>query len=75
LVLSGHTHGGQVRLRFLERMREESQSPKRFHTGWDSWGHTRIYISRGIGTIVVPVRLACPPEMPVFHLAARPTPL
>ena len=75
LVLSGHTHGGQVRLPFLERRREANRSPKRFHTGWDAWGRTRIYISRGIGTIVVPVRVACPPEMPVFTLSSRPAPL
>lgn len=74
LVLSGHTHGGQVRLPFLERMRDEHQSRRRFHIGWDSYGRTRIYISRGIGTIVVPVRWACPPEIPVFTLDAKPTP-
>ncbi len=74
LVLSGHTHGGQVRLPFLERMRDGNHSPRRFHVGWDSWGRTRIYISRGIGTIVVPVRWACPPEIPVFTLDSRPTP-
>ncbi|HMD32266.1 MAG TPA: metallophosphoesterase [Candidatus Acidoferrales bacterium] len=72
LVLSGHTHGGQVRLPFLERRREGNPLHRRFLTGWDSWGHTRIYISRGIGTIVVPVRVACPPEIPVFTLVARP---
>ncbi|HUJ39826.1 MAG TPA: metallophosphoesterase [Candidatus Acidoferrales bacterium] len=70
LVLSGHTHGGQVRLPFLERMRDRNQQPRRFHTGWDSWGRTRVYVSRGIGTIVLPVRVACPPEMPVFTLDA-----
>lgn len=75
LVLSGHTHGGQVRLPFLERKKNGEPLRRRFHTGWDSWGRTRIYISRGIGTIVLPVRLACPPEMPVFTLAARPAPL
>ncbi|HUK54824.1 MAG TPA: metallophosphoesterase [Candidatus Binatia bacterium] len=73
LVLSGHTHGGQVRLPFLERMRDGDASPsrRRFHTGWDALGRTRIYISRGIGTIVVPLRLGCPPEMPLFTLSAR----
>ena len=72
LVLSGHTHGGQVRLPFLERRKDPVH--RRFLTGWDAWGRTRIYISRGIGTIVLPLRLGCPPEMPVFTLAARPTP-
>jgi len=72
LVLSGHTHGGQVRLPFLERRKDPVH--RRFLTGWDAWGATRIYISRGIGTIVVPVRLGCPPEMPLFTLASRPVP-
>jgi len=72
LVLSGHTHGGQVRVPFLERRRAANESARRFHMGWDSWGRTRIYISRGIGTIVLPVRLGCPPEMPVFTLTSRP---
>jgi uncharacterized protein len=72
LVLSGHTHGGQVRLPFLERRRDPTH--RRFHTGWDGWGRTRIYISRGIGTIVLPVRLGCPPEMPVFTLGAKAAP-
>jgi uncharacterized protein len=77
LVLCGHTHGGQVRLPFLERMRNGNTSAKgrRFHTGWDAIGRTQIYISRGIGTIVVPLRVACPPEMPMFTLMSRPAPL
>ncbi len=77
LVLSGHTHGGQVRLKIFERMRRENGGGgrRRFHTGWDALGRTRIYISRGIGTIVVPLRLGCPPEMPLFTLSARPAPL
>jgi len=76
LVLSGHTHGGQVRLPFLERMRAgaAARPRRRFHTGWDALGRTRIYISRGLGTIVVPLRVACPPEMPLLTLSARPTP-
>jgi len=72
LVLSGHTHGGQVRLPFLERRKDGNPLHRRFVTGWDAWGGTRVYISRGIGTIVLPLRVACPPEMPVFTLAARP---
>jgi predicted MPP superfamily phosphohydrolase len=74
LVLSGHTHGGQLRLPFLERRRLKTQQRRRFHTGWDEYGRTRIYVSRGIGTVLVPLRVACPPEMPLFTLVARPAP-
>ena len=68
LVLSGHTHGGQFdlpRLRFFAR-RRGLRIP--FRHGWDQVGATQIYISRGIGTVVVPVRLRCPAEIPILSL-------
>jgi predicted MPP superfamily phosphohydrolase len=78
LVLSGHTHGGQVRLPILDRLlteRGKTQRPRRprarwdrFQMGWYRQAETLLYISRGIGTVVVPLRLGCPPEMPLFTL-------
>ena len=70
LVLSGHTHGGQVRLpvvSFLYR----SKLGRRFVEGWNRLGETQIYVNRGIGKVVVPVRLSCPPEIAriVLHRA------
>lgn len=64
LVLSGHTHGGQVRLPVMGAIRERA----RFKAGLDSLGATQIYVSRGIGTVVLPVRYRCSAEIPVFHL-------
>lgn len=69
LVLSGHTHGGQVRLPAVSGVREESAARRRrFQSGLDAMGSTQIYVSRGIGTVVVPLRYRCPAEIPVFHL-------
>ncbi|HUY12233.1 MAG TPA: metallophosphoesterase [Terriglobia bacterium] len=70
LVLSGHTHGGQVRLpgvNFLYR----SKLGTRFVEGWNRLGETQIYVNRGIGKVVVPVRVSCPPEIAriVLHCA------
>jgi predicted MPP superfamily phosphohydrolase len=62
LMLSGHTHGGQVRLPFL-RSFYRSVPGERFVDGWNRLGDTQIYVSRGIGKVVVPVRVACPPEI------------
>jgi uncharacterized protein len=62
LMLSGHTHGGQVRLPFI-RSFYRSKLGERFVEGWNRLGDTQIYISRGIGKVVLPVRLACPPEI------------
>lgn len=62
LMLSGHTHGGQVRLPLLRSL-YRSKIGERFIDGWNQLGDTQIYVSRGIGKVVVPVRLACPPEI------------
>ena len=76
LVLAGHTHGGQVDLPRLRRfaLARGLRLPRQFRHGWDRAGETQIYISRGIGTVVVPVRWRCPAEIPILHLQASPGP-
>jgi uncharacterized protein len=66
LVLSGHTHGGQVNLPLLGTVYGRSPEQLRYKIGWDRMGATQIYVSRGIGTIVLPWRLRCPAE--ITHL-------
>jgi predicted MPP superfamily phosphohydrolase len=66
LVLSGHTHGGQVNLPLLGTVYGRSPERLRYKIGWDRMGMTQIYVSRGIGTIVLPWRLRCPAE--ITHL-------
>jgi hypothetical protein len=66
LVLAGHTHGGQVNLPLLGTVFGRSPERLRFKMGWDRLGPTQIYVSRGIGTIVLPWRLRCPAE--ITHL-------
>jgi uncharacterized protein len=70
LVLSGHTHGGQVKLR---EPREKFLFPnrrRRFSSGLHYRRETQIYITRGIGTVVVPMRYQCPPEITLIELRA-----
>ena len=66
LVLSGHTHGGQFNVPILGTIYGRSPERLRFKMGWDRLGTTQIYVSRGIGTIVLPWRLRCPAE--ITHL-------
>ncbi len=67
LMLSGHTHGGQVRLPLLRSLyRSKPGGP--FIAGWNRLGETQIYVSRGIGKVLVPVRVACPPEITCLSL-------
>lgn len=68
LVLSGHTHGGQV---MLPKLRAFYDRKGLFPRGWDRAGETHLYVSRGIGTVVVPLRIGCPPEIPLFRVSAR----
>jgi predicted MPP superfamily phosphohydrolase len=68
LVLSGHTHGGQVNFPLLGTVYGRSPEQMRFKMGWDRLGGTQIYVSRGIGTIVLPVRWRCPAEVPLLQL-------
>ena len=66
LVLSGHTHGGQVTLR---SERNHSGRPRRrILRGLGRRANTQIYVTRGLGTVVLPVRYGCPPEVSLLEL-------
>jgi uncharacterized protein len=65
LVLSGHTHGGQVKLRDEDkRILPQRKLKNGLHRRRDS----QIYITRGIGTVVLPIRYQCPPEISLIEL-------
>lgn len=68
LMLSGHTHGGQVCLPFLPPA-FLPQYGKKYVQGWFRSGSTQLYVNRGIGTIGVPFRVNCPPEITLLTLA------
>ncbi len=68
LVLSGHTHGGQVRLPVVGSVYGRSKLGERFVEGWNRLNGTQIYVSRGIGKVLVPMRLGCPPEIACLRL-------
>lgn len=70
LVLSGHTHGGQMGLRHLRAAARRRGVRVPFRHGMEQFGDTQVYISRGIGTVVLPLRVKCPPEIPVLRLEA-----
>jgi predicted MPP superfamily phosphohydrolase len=66
LVLSGHTHGGQVVLPVLGAV-----AAQKFPVlaGTARRNNTTLFVSRGVGTVYVPVRLNCPPEVAILTLA------
>ena len=68
-VLSGHTHGGQVVLPGIGALAKTRFPILEGVGGRES---TSIFVSRGIGTVYVPVRINCPPEVALVTLARRP---
>jgi predicted MPP superfamily phosphohydrolase len=70
LSLSGHTHGGQLRVPGLPALLPPHSG--RFVAGWYDLGSWPAYVSRGVGTSVVPARFACRPEVACFS-ATGPT--
>jgi len=66
LVLSGHTHGGQVTWR--SEKSSSGRPRRRLLRGLGRRGNTQIYVTRGLGMVVVPIRYGCPPEISVLKL-------
>ena len=70
LMLSGHTHNGQVHFPLVGPLTVPSQFGRKYLHGLKQHGDTRIYISAGVGTVSIPFRWGNPPELPVIRLEA-----
>lgn len=64
-ILAGHTHGGQVNLFGWAPVRPPGSG--RYVSGWYREHGLPLYVSRGIGTSIAPIRLGAPPEISVFE--------
>jgi predicted MPP superfamily phosphohydrolase len=67
-MLSGHTHGGQIVLPGLGAI-----AAREFPVvaGTARRDNTAVFVSRGVGTVYVPVRINCPPEVAILTLKPR----
>lgn len=64
IVLSGHTHGGQIYVPFLtKKIIPVEPEFKKFISGYYKEGNTQLYVNRGIGTSTLPFRFLIPPEI------------
>ncbi len=69
LQLSGHTHGGQLRLGRLQPMAfRRARWGKKYLAGTYKVGSVQLYVNRGIGCVGVPLRVMCLPEVTEFTL-------
>ena len=68
LVLSGHTHGGQVRIPGLPVLVRQSRF--RLDEGQYRFRDSQLVVSRGIGVVGLPLRVACPPEAVLLRFSS-----
>jgi len=68
LMLSGHTHGGQVGIHFLGMELSVAQVVYKQWAGLYRDGDQYLYVNRGLGTVGPPIRIGIPPEITVLTL-------
>lgn len=68
-MLSGHTHGGQVQLLGWAPLRPRGSG--HYVEGWYRDARPHLYVSRGIGTSVLPIRFGASPEISMFEWHLR----
>lgn len=69
LMISGHTHAGQVHLPVLPiRLKPSDVNQSPYLGGWYRQGEARLYVNNGLGSVHFPMRYRCPPEIAVFTL-------
>ena len=67
LMFSGHSHGGQVRLPLVGAL-SLPLGGRKYVEGLFRLGKMQLYVNRGIGTVGLPFRLNCPPEITLLTL-------
>lgn len=68
LMLSGHTHGGQIRVPLFGAPYVPSRYGQKYASGLVQAPAAQVFVSRGIGTIGVPLRFCCRPEINLLTL-------
>lgn len=69
LALAGHSHGGQVRIPFIGEVNTPPLAKKYVKGMYDISEEKKLYVSPGVGTTVIPIRLFNIPEISVFDIS------
>jgi uncharacterized protein len=73
LTVSGHTHGGQIAIPWLRRPAIPSRYGERYAGGHVIEDGRHLYVTSGLGTSGLPLRLMAPPEVVVLALRSAAT--
>ncbi len=68
LILSGHTHGGQVRLPFIGALTIPSFLDRKYAKGVFEENETTLIVGSGLGCSSLPLRFLCPPELLLIEI-------
>ncbi|MBS4760296.1 MAG: metallophosphoesterase [Clostridium sp.] len=71
LTLSGHTHGGQIRLPFFGALVVPSKYGNKYAQGKFEKGSQNLIVTKGLGTSILPFRFNCPPEIVVVEISGN----
>lgn len=71
LFLAAHTHGGQVRIPFFGALIVPTQMGRKYAAGHFIYEGIDCFVTMGIGTSILPVRFAAPPEISVLNITAE----
>ena len=74
VMLSGHTHGGQFQLPFIGPVVNMSEAPLEWTYGSVEAEGRRLYVTSGLGTSALPLRVGIPPEIVRLEIAAEQAP-
>ena len=72
LTVAGHTHGGQLNVPLVRRAILPSDFGLRYAGGHVEEGGRQLFVSRGVGTSTLPLRLLAPPEIDVLTCVPQP---
>lgn len=67
LAFSGHSHGGQIRMPFFGAFWTPDGTAG-YESGWFEKNGSKMFVSRGIGTSILPIRFNCRPELAIIDL-------
>jgi predicted MPP superfamily phosphohydrolase len=73
VTLAGHMHGGQINLELANSHYNALRFTSRYIYGAYREGRSSMYVTRGIGTIGMPVRIGAPPEVALIRLRRAPS--
>ncbi|MDX6693978.1 MAG: uncharacterized protein QOF02_1581 [Blastocatellia bacterium] len=74
LTLAGHTHGGQVNIPFVGRLKVPSEYGQRYAIGHVVEESRHLFVTPGVGTSIIAVRFRVPPEISLLTLTAEAAP-